>query len=73
MGKNNHPTVKPTELMRWLVRLVTPRGGLTLDPFTGSGSTGRAAALEGMRFVGVELDPAYAAIATARIAACATA
>jgi site-specific DNA-methyltransferase (adenine-specific) len=65
---NHHPTVKPTALMRWLVRLVTPRGGLVLDPFTGSGSTGKAAMLEGMRFVGAELNPEYAAIAEARIA-----
>ena len=64
---NNHPTVKPTELMRWLCRLVTPAGGLVLDPFAGSGSTGRGAAAEGMRFEGVELDPHYAAIAEARI------
>lgn len=66
---NNHPTVKPTDLMRWLCRLVTPPGGLVLDPFAGSGSTGRGAILEGFRFVGCELDPAYAAIAEARIAA----
>lgn len=66
---NNHPTVKPTTLMRWLVRLVTPTGGLVLDPFAGSGSTGRAAVLEGMRFVGIELNPEYVAIAQARIAA----
>jgi DNA modification methylase len=64
---NTHPTVKPTDLMRWLCRLVTPPGGLVLDPFTGSGSTGRAAIAEGMRFVGIELDPEYAAIAEARI------
>lgn len=66
---NNHPTVKPTDLMRWLCRLVTPRGGVVLDPFTGSGSTGRAAVMEGMQFVGIELDPDYAAIAEARIRA----
>jgi site-specific DNA-methyltransferase (adenine-specific) len=66
---NNHPTVKPTDLMRWLCRLVTPPGGLILDPFTGSGSTGRGAILEGFRFAGSELDPDYAAIAEARIAA----
>jgi site-specific DNA-methyltransferase (adenine-specific) len=64
---NVHPTVKPTELMRYLVRMVTPPGGLVLDPFTGSGSTGRAAMLEGMRFVGCELSPEYAEIARARI------
>lgn len=64
---NHHPTVKPTELMRYLVRMVTPPGGLVLDPFTGSGSTGRAAMLEGMRFVGTELSPEYAELAAARI------
>lgn len=66
---NNHPTVKPTELMRWLCRLITPPGGLVLDPFTGSGSTGRGAVLEGFRFVGIELSADYAAIARRRIAA----
>lgn len=66
---NNHPTVKPTDLMRWLCRLVTPAGGVVLDPFTGSGSTGRAAVMEGMQFIGIELDPDYAAIAEARIRA----
>jgi DNA modification methylase len=65
--KNVHPTVKPTNLMRYLVRMVTPLGGLVLDPFTGSGSTGRAAMLESMRFVGCELSPEYAEIARARI------
>jgi site-specific DNA-methyltransferase (adenine-specific) len=64
---NHHPTVKPTDLMRYLVRMVTPPGGLVLDPFTGSGSTGRAAMLEGMRFVGCELSREYAEIARARI------
>jgi len=67
-ARNVHPTVKPIELMRWLVRLVTPPGGLVLDPFTGSGTTGCAAALEGARFIGVEREPEYAAIARARIA-----
>ncbi|MGQ4661300.1 DNA methyltransferase [Lysobacter sp. F6437] len=66
---NNHPTVKPTDLMRWLCRLVTPAGGLVLDPFAGSGSTGRGAIAEGFRFQGIELDPEYAAIAAARIRA----
>lgn len=66
---NHHPTVKPTELMRYLCRLVTPRGGLVLDPFAGSGSTGRAALMEGFQFIGIELDPEYAAIAEARIRA----
>ncbi len=67
-GKNVHPTVKPTELMRWLCRLITPPGGLILDPFTGSGSTGRGAVLEGFRFMGFELSEEYAEIARARIA-----
>lgn len=66
--RNVHPTVKPIELMRWLVRLVTPAGGLVLDPFTGSGTTGCACVLEGFEFVGVEREPEYAAIAEARIA-----
>jgi DNA modification methylase len=65
---NTHPTVKPTALMRYLVRLVTPPGGLVLDPFMGSGSTGKAAALEGFRFAGCEMDPGYLEIARARIA-----
>jgi len=65
---NHHPTVKPIDLMRWLVRLVTPPDGLILDPFTGSGSTGCAAVLEGFRFVGVERETEYATIARARIA-----
>ncbi|HHA2936748.1 TPA: site-specific DNA-methyltransferase [Stenotrophomonas maltophilia] len=64
---NNHPTVKPTDLMRYLCRLVTPAGGLVLDPFMGSGSTGKAAVLEGFQFVGIDEDPVYAAIAEARI------
>jgi site-specific DNA-methyltransferase (adenine-specific) len=67
LPKNVHPTVKPTDLMRYLVRMVTSPGGLVLDPFTGSGSTGRAAMLEGMRFIGCELSPEYAEIARARI------
>ena len=66
-AKNPHPTVKPTELMRYLCRLVTPPGGLIVDPFAGSGSTGKAATLEGFQFIGFELDPQYAAIANARI------
>jgi DNA modification methylase len=64
---NNHPTVKPTALMRYLVKLVTPPGGTVLDPFMGSGSTGKAAALEGFGFVGVDLNPEYVEIAKARI------
>jgi hypothetical protein len=66
--QNHHPTVKPISLMRHLVRLVTPPGGVVLDPFTGSGTTGCAAALEGFTFVGCEQSPEYAAIAEARIA-----
>lgn len=68
---NTHPTVKPTDLMRYLCRLVTPPGGLVLDPFTGSGSTGKAAVLEGFDFVGCELSAEYLAIAEARITAAA--
>nr|WP_233590809.1 site-specific DNA-methyltransferase [Pseudomonas syringae group genomosp. 3] len=64
---NNHPTVKPTDLMAYLLRLVTPTGGKTLDPFMGSGSTGKAAVLEGFDFIGIEQDAAYMAIAKARI------
>lgn len=67
--RNNHPTVKPTDLMRYLCRLVTPPGGLILDPFMGSGSTGKAAMKEGFRFVGCELSNDYAEIARARILA----
>jgi DNA modification methylase len=65
---NTHPTVKPIALMRYLVKLVTPPHGTVLDPFTGSGSTGCAAALERVNFVGIELDPEYAEIARTRIA-----
>ena len=64
---NNHPTVKPTDLMAYLIRLITPAGGVTLDPFMGSGSTGKAAMQEGFQFIGCELDEAYMAIASARI------
>jgi DNA modification methylase len=64
---NRHPTVKPTDLMRYLCRLVTPPDGWVLDPFTGSGSTGKAAILEGFRFVGCELSDEYIEIARARI------
>jgi site-specific DNA-methyltransferase (adenine-specific) len=66
-GKNSHPTVKPVDLMRWLVRLVTPPGGVVLDPFMGSGSTGIAALAEGFRFVGCELDAEMVALARRRI------
>jgi site-specific DNA-methyltransferase (adenine-specific) len=66
-ARNEHPTVKSVELMRYLVRLVTPPGGIVLDPFTGSGTTGLAALLEEARFIGVERDEKYAAIARRRI------
>jgi site-specific DNA-methyltransferase (adenine-specific) len=65
--RNTHPTVKPVELMSWLVRLVCPPDGLVLDPFAGSGSTGVAALSEGRQFLGIERDPAYARIARARL------
>lgn len=65
--KNHHPTVKPTDLMRYLCRLVTPPNGVILDPFTGSGSTGKAAVLEGFSFIGVEQSEEYIKIAQARI------
>lgn len=65
---STHPTVKPTALMRYLCRLVTPPEGIVLDPFMGSGSTGKAALLEGFQFVGIERDPEYFKIATSRIA-----
>ena len=64
---NHHPTVKPTDLMRYLCRLVTPPNGTVLDPFTGSGSTGKAAVMEGFNFIGVEQSAEYIEIATARI------
>lgn len=64
---NTHPTVKPTDLMRYLCRLVTPPGGVVLDPFMGSGSTGKAALLEGFQFIGIEREPEYLSIAKSRI------
>ena len=73
LRKNIHPTVKPTELMQYLVRLVTPKGGTILDPFMGSGSTGKAAMIEnnerdaGYHFIGIDLEPEYIEIAEARI------
>jgi DNA modification methylase len=66
-ARNNHPTVKPTALMRYLCRLATPPGGVVLDPFMGSGSTGKAATLEGFGFIGIEIDSTYYAIAERRI------
>ena len=64
---NNHPTVKPTELMAWLVRLVTPPGGIVLDPFAGSGSTCVAARREGFFFIGIEQELEYVEIARKRV------
>ncbi|MEQ5271312.1 DNA-methyltransferase [Klebsiella michiganensis] len=66
---NNHPCVKPTELMRYLCRLITPTGGTVLDPFMGSGSTGKAAAMEGFCFIGIEREADYVNIARRRIEA----
>jgi len=66
---NNHPTVKPIELMKYLIRLITPPGGTVLDPFSGSGSTGCAAVELGHEYIGCELDPGYVEIAKARIEA----
>jgi site-specific DNA-methyltransferase (adenine-specific) len=65
--KNTHPTLKPINLMNYLCRLITPPGGIVLDPFMGSGSTGISACLEGFRFVGMELDEDYFKIAEARV------
>jgi site-specific DNA-methyltransferase (adenine-specific) len=66
-GRNTHPTVKPTDLMRYLCRLVTPPGGVVLDLFMGSGSTGKAAVLEGFQFIGIDREREYVEIARARI------
>ena len=68
-ARNRHPTVKPEALMRWLSRLVCPPWGELLDPFAGSGSTGKAAALEGLRATCVEREPDFAEVARARVAA----
>jgi site-specific DNA-methyltransferase (adenine-specific) len=65
--QNNHPTVKPVSLMRYLCRLITPKNGTVLDPFMGSGSTGIGAVLEGFNFVGIEREKEYCEIAEARI------
>jgi site-specific DNA-methyltransferase (adenine-specific) len=67
LTKNFHPTVKPTDLMRYLIKLVTPAGGIVLDPFTGSGSTGKAALLDGYQFVGIELTADYLPIIEGRL------
>jgi site-specific DNA-methyltransferase (adenine-specific) len=66
-SKNNHPTLKPLALTRWLIRLVTPKDGVVLDPFAGSGTTGCAAVYEGRSFVGIEQDAAHCKTARARI------
>jgi len=67
MRTNHHPTVKPVALMTYLCRLITPPGGIVLDPFMGSGSTGKAAILEDFRFIGIEREAEYIEIARARI------
>lgn len=64
---NNHPTVKPTDLMAYLCRLVTPPGGIVLDPFMGSGSTGKAAVREGFSFIGIDMEEEYVELARLRI------
>ncbi len=64
---NHHPTVKPTNLMKYLCKLITPPNGIVLDPYMGSGSTGKAAILEGFRFIGIEIDEQYIEIARKRI------
>jgi site-specific DNA-methyltransferase (adenine-specific) len=66
-SQNFHPTVKPTDLMRYLIKLVTPAGGIVLDPFTGSGSTGKAALLDGYQFIGIELTEEYLPIIEGRL------
>jgi site-specific DNA-methyltransferase (adenine-specific) len=66
---NNHPTVKPIELMKYLIKLITPPGGVVLDPFNGSGTTGMAAVELGFDYIGCELDPAYVEISLKRIEA----
>jgi site-specific DNA-methyltransferase (adenine-specific) len=67
LADNTHPTVKPTELMRWLIRLVTPPGGIILDPFGGSGSTGLAARAENTRCILIEREPEYLQIIRDRL------
>lgn len=66
-GRNPHPTVKPVNLMRWLIWLVTPIGGIVLDPFLGSGTTGMAAVVDGYTFIGIEKEAEYIPVADARI------
>ena len=69
LERNIHPTVKPVDLMRYLIRLVTPKGGTVLDPFLGSGTTAVAAIEEGVAWIGCEREPEYVAIIEARVAA----
>jgi site-specific DNA-methyltransferase (adenine-specific) len=64
---NHHPTVKPTSLMEYLIQLVCPEGGVVLDPFAGSGSTGKAAIRKGMKFIGVEMTDEYLPIIKGRL------
>ena len=66
-AQNFHPTVKPTSLMEYLIKLVTPPNGTVLDPFTGSGSTGKAALLNGFKFIGIELTEEYLPIIEGRL------
>ena len=66
-NKNNHPTVKPVALMEYLIKMVTPKGGIVLDPFMGSGTTGIACRKLNYGFIGIELEPDYIKIAKARI------
>lgn len=68
-GRNFHPTVKPVALMRWLIRLVTPPGGVVAEPFLGSGTTGMATLLEGFQVIGIERDERYLKLSDARISA----
>ena len=67
ISKNNHPTGKPVELMKYLCKLITPKGGTVLDPFMGSGSTGMAAKDEGFDFIGIEKEEDYYNITLQRI------
>ena len=67
LNKNNHPTVKPTSLMEYLIKLITPVGGTVMDPFMGSGSTGKASVRNGFDFIGIEREEEYIKIAEARI------
>lgn len=67
IGPNDHPTVKPVGLMRWLVRMVCPPGGTVIDPYAGSGTTGVACKMEGFGFIGIDRDDRYIAIARQRI------